>query len=107
MRDGDNADMGVADAADAGGVRSDTMMLINIPASRKRVVPCHFRAIFAASAATELRAHGFRVLAPEDYPSSLSPTTALFASGNEQGQSAEPAGDGNGRRRTGRSQAGL
>jgi anionic cell wall polymer biosynthesis LytR-Cps2A-Psr (LCP) family protein len=34
--------MGVGDAADAGGVRSDTMMLINIPASRKRVVAVSF-----------------------------------------------------------------
>jgi len=37
-----------------------------------------------ASAATGLQQHGFRVLTPDDYPSSLSSTTVLFSSGNEQ-----------------------
>ncbi len=37
-----------------------------------------------ASAARELRQHGFKVLTPEDYPSSLPSTTVFFSSGNEQ-----------------------
>ena len=39
---GDNADMGAGNTADAGGVRSDSVMLVNIPASRKRVVAVSF-----------------------------------------------------------------
>jgi LCP family protein required for cell wall assembly len=39
---GDNADMGAGNTADAAGVRSDTVMLVNIPASRKRVVEISF-----------------------------------------------------------------
>jgi hypothetical protein len=37
-----------------------------------------------ASAATGLQQHGFRVLTPDDYPSSLSSTTVFFSSGNER-----------------------
>jgi LCP family protein required for cell wall assembly len=39
---GANGDMGVGTTADAGGSRSDTVMLVNIPASRKRVVAVSF-----------------------------------------------------------------
>lgn len=39
---GDNANMGAGDADDAGGARSDTVMLVNIPANRKRVVVVSF-----------------------------------------------------------------
>ncbi len=39
---GDNANMGAGDADDAGGARSDSVMLVNIPASRKRVVAVSF-----------------------------------------------------------------
>ena len=39
---GDNASMGAGDADDAGGARSDSVMLVNIPASRKRVVAVSF-----------------------------------------------------------------
>jgi LCP family protein required for cell wall assembly len=41
-RAGDNSNMGAGDTEDAGGVRSDTIMLVNIPANRKRVVIVSF-----------------------------------------------------------------
>jgi LCP family protein required for cell wall assembly len=41
-RAGDNANMGAGDTDDAGGARSDTVMLVNIPANRKRVVAVSF-----------------------------------------------------------------
>ncbi|EFG77751.1 cell envelope-like function transcriptional attenuator common domain protein [Mycobacterium parascrofulaceum ATCC BAA-614] len=41
-RAGDNANMGAGDTEDAGGARSDTVMLVNIPANRKRVVAVSF-----------------------------------------------------------------
>jgi LCP family protein required for cell wall assembly len=41
-RAGVNADMGAGNTQDAAGVRSDTVMLVNIPASRKRVVVVSF-----------------------------------------------------------------
>jgi LCP family protein required for cell wall assembly len=41
-RFGQNADMGAGGTADAGGARSDTVMLVNIPADRKRVVAVSF-----------------------------------------------------------------
>jgi LCP family protein required for cell wall assembly len=41
-RFGANSDMGAGDTADAGGARSDTVMLVNIPADRKRVVAVSF-----------------------------------------------------------------
>lgn len=37
-----------------------------------------------ATAASELEQHGFSVLTPDDYPSSLASTTVFFSSGNEQ-----------------------
>ena len=39
---GENADMGAGDTSDAEGARSDTVMLVNIPADRKRVVAVSF-----------------------------------------------------------------
>jgi LCP family protein required for cell wall assembly len=39
---GANANVGAGDAEDAGGARSDTVMLVNIPANRKRVVAVSF-----------------------------------------------------------------
>jgi LCP family protein required for cell wall assembly len=39
---GENANMGAGDADDADGARSDTIMLVNIPANRKRVVAVSF-----------------------------------------------------------------
>jgi LCP family protein required for cell wall assembly len=41
-RAGANGDMGAGDTEDAGGARSDTIMLVNIPANRKRVVSVSF-----------------------------------------------------------------
>nr|WP_026356660.1 LCP family protein [Mycobacterium sp. 141] len=41
-RFGDNAQMGAGDTEDADGARSDTIMLVNIPANRKRVVAVSF-----------------------------------------------------------------
>jgi LCP family protein required for cell wall assembly len=41
-RFGDNSDMGAGTTQDADGVRSDSIMLVNIPASRKRVVSVSF-----------------------------------------------------------------
>ena len=41
-RFGENSDMGAGDTEDAGGTRSDTVMLVNIPANRKRVVAVSF-----------------------------------------------------------------
>ena len=41
-RYGHNADMGAGDTEDAGGARSDTIMLVNIPANRERVVAVSF-----------------------------------------------------------------
>jgi LCP family protein required for cell wall assembly len=41
-RAGGNANMGAGDADDAGGARSDSVILVNIPASRKRVVAVSF-----------------------------------------------------------------
>jgi LCP family protein required for cell wall assembly len=41
-RGGDNATMGAGTTQDAGGIRSDTIMLVNIPANRKRVVAVSF-----------------------------------------------------------------
>lgn len=41
-RFGENADMGAGNTEDAGGARSDTIMLVNIPANRKRVVAVSF-----------------------------------------------------------------
>jgi LCP family protein required for cell wall assembly len=41
-RAGENADMGAGDTDDADGARSDTVMLVNIPANRKRVVAISF-----------------------------------------------------------------
>jgi LCP family protein required for cell wall assembly len=41
-RGGDNATMGTGTTQDAGGIRSDTIMLVNIPANRKRVVAVSF-----------------------------------------------------------------
>jgi LCP family protein required for cell wall assembly len=41
-RAGENADMGAGDTDDADGARSDTIMLVNIPANRKRVVAVSF-----------------------------------------------------------------
>ena len=41
-RYGANANMGAGGTQDAGGTRSDTVMLVNIPASRKRVVAVSF-----------------------------------------------------------------
>ena len=39
---GENSDMGAGNTEDAGGARSDTVMLVNIPADRKRVVAVSF-----------------------------------------------------------------
>ncbi|WP_082983025.1 LCP family protein [Mycobacterium sp. 1423905.2] len=41
-RAGANAEVGAGDTDDAGGARSDTVMLVNIPANRKRVVAVSF-----------------------------------------------------------------
>lgn len=41
-RFGANSDVGAGNTEDAGGARSDTMMLVNIPANRKRVVAVSF-----------------------------------------------------------------
>jgi LCP family protein required for cell wall assembly len=41
-RAGANSQVGAGDTDDAGGARSDTVMLVNIPASRKRVVAVSF-----------------------------------------------------------------
>ena len=41
-RFGENADMGAGDTEVAGGARSDTIMLVNIPANRERVVAVSF-----------------------------------------------------------------
>ena len=41
-RAGANGSMGAGDTEDAGGARSDTIMLVNIPANRKRVVAVSF-----------------------------------------------------------------
>ncbi|OBF23811.1 LytR family transcriptional regulator [Mycobacterium kubicae] len=41
-RAGANAEVGAGDTEDAGGARSDTVMLVNIPANRKRVVAVSF-----------------------------------------------------------------
>jgi LCP family protein required for cell wall assembly len=41
-RAGANSEMGAGDTEDAGGARSDTVMLVNIPANRKRVVAVSF-----------------------------------------------------------------
>ncbi|HEY2448692.1 MAG TPA: LytR family transcriptional regulator, partial [Mycobacterium sp.] len=41
-RAGANSNMGAGDTEDAGGTRSDTIMLVNIPANRKRVVSVSF-----------------------------------------------------------------
>jgi len=41
-RIGQNSDMGAGDTQDAAGARSDTVMLVNIPANRKRVVAVSF-----------------------------------------------------------------
>ncbi|MDT5012822.1 MAG: hypothetical protein QOH57_4439, partial [Mycobacterium sp.] len=41
-RYGQNADMGAGNTEEAGGARSDTVMLVNIPANRKRVVAVSF-----------------------------------------------------------------
>jgi LCP family protein required for cell wall assembly len=41
-RFGENSDMGAGTTDDAAGARSDTIMLVNIPASRKRVVAVSF-----------------------------------------------------------------
>ncbi|VBA55154.1 Regulatory protein MsrR [Mycobacterium pseudokansasii] len=41
-RAGANSEIGAGDTEDAGGARSDTVMLVNIPASRKRVVAVSF-----------------------------------------------------------------
>ena len=41
-RFGENSDMGAGNTEDAGGARSDTVMLVNIPANRKRVVAVSF-----------------------------------------------------------------
>jgi LCP family protein required for cell wall assembly len=41
-RFGENSDMGAGTTEDAGGARSDTIMLVNIPANRKRVVAVSF-----------------------------------------------------------------
>ncbi|MDV3129432.1 LCP family protein [Mycobacterium sp. 21AC1] len=41
-RFGENAVMGAGDTEDAGGARSDTIMLVNIPANRERVVAVSF-----------------------------------------------------------------
>ena len=41
-RAGANASMGAGDTEDAGGARSDTVMLVNIPANRQRVVVVSF-----------------------------------------------------------------
>ena len=41
-RFGQNAEMGAGDTEEAGGARSDTVMLVNIPANRKRVVAVSF-----------------------------------------------------------------
>jgi LCP family protein required for cell wall assembly len=41
-RFGQNSDMGAGTTADAAGSRSDTVLLVNIPASRKRVVAVSF-----------------------------------------------------------------
>jgi len=38
----------------------------------------------AASATSQLKRDGFNVMAPDDYPSSVSTTTVLFSSGNER-----------------------
>ncbi|MCV7194084.1 LCP family glycopolymer transferase [Mycolicibacterium brumae] len=41
-RYGENSGMGAGDTADAGGARSDSVILVNIPADRKRVVAVSF-----------------------------------------------------------------
>ncbi|BCI85439.1 hypothetical protein NIIDMKKI_06450 [Mycobacterium kansasii] len=43
-RAGANSEIGAGDTEDAGGARSDTVMLVNIPANRKRVVAVSFPA---------------------------------------------------------------
>ena len=41
-RAGENLEMGAGTPEDAGGARSDTVMLVNIPANRERVVAVSF-----------------------------------------------------------------
>ena len=41
-RTGANGEIGAGTTEDAGGARSDTVMLVNIPANRKRVVAVSF-----------------------------------------------------------------
>jgi anionic cell wall polymer biosynthesis LytR-Cps2A-Psr (LCP) family protein len=41
-RAGANSEMGAGDTEETEGARSDTVMLVNIPASRKRVVAVSF-----------------------------------------------------------------
>jgi LCP family protein required for cell wall assembly len=41
-RFGENSQMGAGNTQDAGGIRSDTVILVNIPANRKRVVAVSF-----------------------------------------------------------------
>jgi LCP family protein required for cell wall assembly len=48
-RAGANGSMGAGDTEDAGGARSDTIMLVNIPANRKRVVAVSFPRDLAAT----------------------------------------------------------
>ena len=48
-RFGENADMGAGNTEDAGGARSDTIMLVNIPANRNALSRCRFRAIWTSS----------------------------------------------------------
>ncbi|MBY0442780.1 MAG: LCP family protein, partial [Mycobacteriaceae bacterium] len=38
----------------------------------------------AATATSQLQQHGFKVMTPDDYPSSLTATTVFFSPGNEQ-----------------------
>ncbi len=46
---GANANVGAGDADDAGGARSDTVMLVNIPANRQRVVAVSFPATWRSA----------------------------------------------------------
>jgi LCP family protein required for cell wall assembly len=67
----------------------DAGALVNAITSEPQTITVHVsnstkKHGLGASAASELRQHGFNVLTPDDYPSSMSSTTVFFSPGNEQ-----------------------